>query len=70
MNQKSEKEHASSSDFGECVRNRAKLLASEGKDANQIAKILCDADPDGHNYGIGIVLDSEGQAMSTSGDDS
>ena len=66
MNQKSEEEHASSSDFGECVRNRAKLLASEGKDANQIAKILCDADPDGHNYGIGIVLDSEGQAMSTS----
>ena len=54
------------SDFAESVRNRARALAAEGRDANQIAKILCDADPDGHNYGIGIVLDSDGRAMTSS----
>ena len=54
------------SEFAESVRNRARALAAEGKDANQIAKILCDADPAGHNYGIGIVLDSDGRAMTSS----
>ncbi len=52
--------------IGREVESRAQALASEGKDANQIAKILFDADPEGHNYGIGIVLDSQGQAVATS----
>ena len=54
------------SEFAESVRKRAQALAAEGKDANQIAKILCDADAAGHNYGIGIVLDSDGRAMTSS----
>lgn len=54
------------SEFAESIQSRARALAVDGKDANQIAKILCDADPAGHNYGIGIVLDSDGRAMSSS----
>lgn len=52
--------------FGENVKKTADALAAEGKDANQIAKIVCDKDPDGHNYGIGIVLDDQGQPWPTS----
>lgn len=52
--------------FGESVRKRALKLAEEGKDANQIAKIICDDDPDGANYGIGIMLGSDGNPMGTS----
>ncbi|AWT58906.1 MAG: hypothetical protein DF168_00078 [Candidatus Moanabacter tarae] len=52
--------------FGESVRKRALSLTAEGRDANQIAKILCDTDAVGHNYGIGIVLDADGRAMTSS----
>ncbi|MBF0276773.1 MAG: aminotransferase class I/II-fold pyridoxal phosphate-dependent enzyme [SAR324 cluster bacterium] len=53
-------------EFGESVHEKAQKLAGEAKDANQIAKILCDQDPQGHNYGIGIMLDGAGQAMGSS----
>ncbi len=52
--------------FGQQVREEALRLASSGKDANQIAKILFDQDDQGANYGIGILLDNQGQPMETS----
>ena len=52
--------------FGDVVKQTTDGLVAQGKDANQIAKIVCDQDPDGHNYGIGIVLDDEGQPWPTS----
>ncbi|MBN1427272.1 MAG: aminotransferase class I/II-fold pyridoxal phosphate-dependent enzyme [Anaerolineae bacterium] len=55
-----------SMEFGNKVKSQVETLATEGKDANQIAKIIIDADPEGCNYGIGIVLDTRGQAMATS----
>ncbi|HCQ00639.1 MAG TPA: hypothetical protein DIT99_08050, partial [Candidatus Latescibacteria bacterium] len=55
-----------SATFGDVVKQKVDDLATQGKDANQIAKIVCDQDPDGHNYGIGIVLDDQGQAWPTS----
>ncbi|MBN1310533.1 MAG: aminotransferase class I/II-fold pyridoxal phosphate-dependent enzyme [Anaerolineae bacterium] len=53
-------------EFGKEVKSKAEALAAEGRDANQVAKIIIDADPESCNYGIGIVLDNEGQAMATS----
>lgn len=53
-------------EFGKKVYEQALKLQEQGKDANQIAKILCDQDKEGHNYGIGIVLDGNGQPMATS----
>ncbi len=55
-----------STTFGDIVKQKTDDLSAQGKDANQIAKIVCDQDPDGHNYGIGIVLDDQGQAWPTS----
>jgi aspartate/tyrosine/aromatic aminotransferase len=52
--------------FGASVQRRAEELAAQGKDANQIAKIVCDQDPEGCNYGIGILLDGQGLAWPTS----
>lgn len=52
--------------FGKAVYEKAQQLAAEAKDANQIAKILCDQDPQGHNYGIGILLDDRGQPLGSS----
>ncbi len=52
--------------FGAQVYEHARQLQQQGKDVNQIAKILCDRDPAGHNYGIGIVLDGQGKPASTS----
>ncbi len=52
--------------FGAAVQRTAEALSTQGKDANQIAKIVCDQDPDGHNYGIGIVVDGKGRAWPTS----
>jgi aspartate/tyrosine/aromatic aminotransferase len=52
--------------FGEEVYQAALKLKEEGKDANQIAKILSERDPEGHNYGIGIVLGGNGKAMPSS----
>ena len=52
--------------FGKAVYTQAQQLAEEAKDANQISKILCDQDPQGHNYGIGILLDEQGQPLHSS----
>ena len=52
--------------FGAAVQRAAESLSAQGRDANQIAKIVCDQDPDGHNYGIGIVVDGQGRAWPTS----
>jgi len=52
--------------FGKNVRQEALRLEELGKDANQIAKILSEHDPAGHNYGIGIILDGAGQPMASS----
>ena len=52
--------------FGNQVKNEALRLEGTGKDPNQIANILCKQDSQGHNYGIGIVLDGNGQAMPSS----
>ena len=52
--------------FGQAVQKEVLRLAAEGKDTNQIAKIVCDQDPKGYNYGIGIMLDGNGQPMSSS----
>lgn len=54
------------SSFGTVVQRAAETLSAQGKDANQIAKIVCDQDPDGYNYGIGIVVDGMGRAWPTS----
>ena len=54
------------SSFGAAVQRAAEALSAQGKDANQIAKIVCDQDPDGYNYGIGIVVDGQGGAWPTS----
>ncbi|MDY6861462.1 MAG: aminotransferase class I/II-fold pyridoxal phosphate-dependent enzyme [Thermodesulfobacteriota bacterium] len=53
-------------EFGIMVAKEAKRLEDEGRDSNQIAKILCDADPKASNYGIGIILDKKGGAFPTS----
>ena len=52
--------------FGAAVQRTAEALSARGRDANQIAKIVCDQDPDGYNYGIGIVVDGKGRAWPTS----
>ena len=52
--------------FGQDVRAQALKLESQGKDANQIAKILFEQDDQGHNYGIGVILDGHGQPMASS----
>jgi aspartate/tyrosine/aromatic aminotransferase len=46
--------------FGESVAQAAREMVAQGKDVNQTAKILFDRDPDGFNYGIGIILDGQG----------
>jgi len=52
--------------FGRAVYEKTLKLTEEGKDANQVAKIVCDQDAAGNNYGIGIMLDSNGNPMETS----
>ena len=54
-------------EFGQSVQKDGQQLLASGKDANQVANILCEKDPLGHNYGIGIVLDSAGKPAPTSG---
>ncbi len=54
------------SSFGSTVQRTAEALIDQGMDANQIAKIVCDQDPEGYNYGIGIVVDGQGRAWPTS----
>ena len=52
--------------FGENVKQQAAELQAQGRDANQIAKILFDRDDQGSNYGIGIILDNEGKPAKSS----
>ena len=52
--------------FGEDVIAEAKKLRESGLDANQIAGILCKKDPQGKNYGIGILLGKDGKPLPTS----
>lgn len=52
--------------FGEQVLQEAARLKAAGFDANQIAGILCRKDPEGKNYGIGILLGRDGNPMPTS----
>jgi hypothetical protein len=52
--------------FGEAVFSEARKLAASGKDPNQIANILFQKDPAGHNYGIGIMLGGDGKPLRTS----
>ncbi len=54
------------SPFGVSVSNEAAKLLASGKDANQIANILLQRDPEGRNYGIGIILDGNGDPAKTS----
>jgi len=51
---------------GETTATEARLLASTGKDANQISNILFKKDPAGRNYGIGIILDGKGHPEKSS----
>ncbi|HVO33555.1 MAG TPA: aminotransferase class I/II-fold pyridoxal phosphate-dependent enzyme [Elusimicrobiota bacterium] len=53
-------------DFADHVLAEAQKLRDNGLDANQIAGILCKKDPGGKNYGIGIILDSNGNPLPTS----
>lgn len=50
-------------DFGKKVLEKAAALAAGGKDVNQIANILFKQDPDGRNYGIGILLGGDGNPL-------
>jgi hypothetical protein len=52
--------------FGESVAKTAQEMVAQGKDVNQTAKILFDKDPDGYNYGIGIILDGQGAPAKSS----
>jgi hypothetical protein len=52
--------------FGKNILQEAHNLEELGKDPNQIAKILCEQDRKGYNYGIGIMLDGHGRAMASS----
>lgn len=52
--------------FGQTVWEEARRQQEQGKDPNQTANILCQRDPEGQNYGIGIILDGNGRPMPTS----
>lgn len=52
--------------FGKQVYEQSQKLLEQGKDVNQIAKILCDQDKAGYNYGIGIILCGDGKPMPSS----
>jgi len=53
-------------EFGKKVAQTAQEMLAQGKDVNQTAKILFDKDPDGYNYGIGIILDGVGAPAKSS----
>ena len=52
--------------FGQDVHKESLQLAGQGKDPNQIANVLCQKDKEGHNYGIGIILNGHGDPMPSS----
>lgn len=53
-------------EFGRATLARAEELSRLGKDPNQIAAVLCDSDPQGFNFGIGIVIEGDGKPMKSS----
>jgi aspartate/tyrosine/aromatic aminotransferase len=53
-------------ELGRRVVQRARELQELGRDANQIAGMLCEQDPEGLNFGIGIVLGGDGSPLPTS----
>ncbi len=53
-------------DFGDQVLEKAQELSRQGIDPNQAAKVLFDQDPEGRNYGIGIILGGDGKPYPTS----
>jgi aspartate/tyrosine/aromatic aminotransferase len=53
-------------EFGKKVYEESLKLKEGGRDANQIAKILFGMDPDGYNYGIGVILGGDGKSVMTS----
>ncbi len=53
-------------EFGKKVAHTAQEMIAQGKDVNQTAKILFDKDPEGANYGIGIILDGQGAPAKSS----
>src|SRR5437016_11540149 len=52
--------------FGDDVIADAQKLRESGLDANQIAGALCKKDPQGKNYGLGILLGKDGKPLPTS----
>ena len=52
--------------YGDAVIAEAARLRQTGLDANQIAGMLCKQDPQGKNYGIGILLGGNGKPLPTS----
>jgi hypothetical protein len=57
---------ATQESFGDAVIAEAARLRETGLDPNQIAGILCKRDPQGKNYGIGILLGGNGKPLPTS----
>jgi len=57
---------ATQEQFGDAVIAEAARLRQTGLDPNQIAGILCKQDPQGKNYGIGILLGGNGKPLPTS----
>ena len=57
---------ANTTTFGDDVIAEAQRLRVSGLDANQIAGMLCKKDPQGKNYGIGILLGRDGKPLPTS----
>jgi hypothetical protein len=57
---------ANTTTFGDEVIAAAQKLSAAGLDANQIAGQLCKKDPQGKNYGIGILLGKDGKPLPTS----
>jgi len=57
---------ATQTTFGDEILAEAQRLRESGLDANQIAGMLCKKDPQGKNYGIGILLGANGKPMPSS----
>ncbi|MBN1561411.1 hypothetical protein JW998_14245 [candidate division KSB1 bacterium] len=53
-------------EFGQHTAKTAQEMLAQGKDVNQTVKILFDRDPQGHNYGIGIILNGRGEPAASS----
>src|SRR6202158_2274615 len=57
---------ANTTTFADEVIAEAQKLRGSGLDPNQIAGMLCKRDPQGKNYGIGILLGKDGKPLPTS----